>query len=130
MTRLALATLALVLPLAGCAFDGRTDGGSPRHTDNGALAAHRQAVDDAMTPEVVEPLDGAAGAGGSAGAPVPTPRLGTVAQGEAAAPNSGALATPPVPTTDGGRAPAGTTTGNTAPTGQPTGQPSAQPAGQ
>jgi hypothetical protein len=121
MPRPALAALALagsaLLPLAGCTFEHRTDGGSPLHTDNGAVAAHRQSVEEALTPEVVEPLDGAVATTGG-GAPVPTPRLGTAAQGEAAAPNSGALATPPAQTTTGGRAPAGTTTGNTAPAGQ------------
>ena len=102
-----LAALAL-LSLAGCMVDGRTDGGSPRHDDNGAAAAHRDAVESAVTPDLaVEPLDGAPAA--ATGAPVPTPRLGTAAQGETAAPNSGALATPAAPTTMGGATPAGTT---------------------
>ncbi len=110
MTRLAAFALLLTAGglLAGCTFENRTDGGSPRHTDNGALEAHREAVESAGTRMIAEPLgDGAALAPAS---PVPTPRLGTVAQGEAAAPNSGAMATPPAPTTSGAATPAGTTT--------------------
>ncbi len=102
-----LAALALLLPFAGCTFEGRTDGGSPRHTDNGGAEAHRMAVEDAAAADiVVEPLGGAPAA---STAPVPTPRLGTAAQGEAAVPNSGALATPAAPATMGGATPAGTT---------------------
>ncbi len=109
MTRLAAFALLLTAGglLAGCTFEHRIDGGSPLHTDNGALEAHREAVEAAGTRLVTEPLvDGPMPA---PAATVPTPRLGTVAQGEAAAPNSGAMATPPTPTTSGAATPAGTT---------------------
>ena len=92
-----LAAFALLLTaggtLAGCTFERRTDGGSPRHTDNGALEEHREAVEAAGTQIVAQPLtDGAAPA---PSAPVPTPRLGTVAQGEGATPTAGVMAAPP-----------------------------------
>lgn len=92
---LRLASLVLVAALSGCTLEHRIDGGSPIHADNGAQAAHRDAVDGAARRDLVEPLSsepgassfGAANAGtalsGAAGAPVPTPRLGTVAQGNA-----------------------------------------------
>ncbi|HEX8297536.1 MAG TPA: hypothetical protein VF594_00130 [Rubricoccaceae bacterium] len=106
-----LAPLVLLATLAGCTFEGRTDGGSPLHTDNGAEAAHRDAVDASSRRDVVEPLGGTAGASsagadnagtalsGGTAAPVPTPRLGTVAQGdatpEAGGMNAGPIQTPP-----------------------------------
>lgn len=138
MPRFVLIALAGLLPFAGCTFEGRTDGGSPRHDDNGALQAHRQAVADAVTPEVVEPLD--SGPAAPSAAPVPTPRMdtandagGITREAGSAAPGtagsavgggagdqqravvggrSGALATPPVPVPGGGQAPAGSTTGS------------------
>lgn len=138
MTRLAL--LALLLPLAGCVVGDRTDGGNPRHADNGALEAHRQSVADALTPEVVEPL--ASGPATPSGAPVPTPQMdtandagGITREAGSAAPGtagsavgggggdqqraviggrSGASATPPVPLPGGGQAPAGSTTNSRA----------------
>lgn len=109
MLRSAFFCLAL-LSLSSCRFEDRIDGGSPNHTDNGALEAHREAVEAAVSPEVVEPLGEAPA---YSAAPVPTPQMGTAAQGEGAAPNSGALATPPVPVPGGGQTPAGTRTGNT-----------------
>ena len=80
MTRSALAVLALLL-VSGCTWEGRPDGGSARHTDNGALEAHREAVAEQTAPEVVEPLGEAAPA-----TPVPTPSMGTVSQSAAGAP--------------------------------------------
>ena len=117
---LRLAPLVLAAALSGCTLEHRTDGGSPIHADNGAQAAPRDAVDGAARRDLVEPLSsepgassfGAANAGtapsgasAGAGAPVPTPRLGTVAQGNATpAPgspgatggmNAGAIQAPP-----------------------------------
>ncbi len=88
-----LATLAAG-SLAGCTFDGRTDGGSPLHNDNGALEAHRDAVADANDQMVTEPLSDAPVPSAS---PVPMPRMGTASSGPApAAP--GAMASPAAPT--------------------------------
>ena len=108
---LRLAPLVLVVALSGCTFEHRTDGASPIHMENGAQAAHRDAVDNAGRRDVVEPLGSTSGASsfgaenagsalsGSATAPVPTPRLGTVAQGdatpEAGGMNAGPIQTPP-----------------------------------
>lgn len=112
MLRSALVCLAL-LSLSACTFEGRTDGGDPLHTDNGALEAHREAVSAAVNPEIIEPLGDAPAYNA---APVPTPQSGTAYQNENApqpensAANSGALATPPVPVPGGGQTPAGTRT--------------------
>ena len=114
MLRSALLCFAL-LSLSACLFEDRVDGGSPTHSDNGALEAHREAVEAAINPEVIEPLGDAPA---YSAAPVPTPQPGTAYQNENApqqensAANSGALATPPVPVPGGGQTPAGTRTGN------------------
>ena len=89
-----LATLAGGLLASGCTFEGRTDGGSPRHTDNGALEAHREAVADANDQPVTEPLTDAPA---TSATPVPTPRMGTVSDGPAPA-EPGAMAPPDAPT--------------------------------
>ena len=92
---LRLLPLALLVALAaGCTFEGRTDGGSARHTDNGALEAHRDAVAAASEQVVTEPLGGAPAASAT---PVPTPRMGTVSDGPAPA-EPGAMASPAAPT--------------------------------
>ncbi len=90
-----LLPLALLVTLAvGCTVEGRTDGGSPRHADNGALEAHRDAVADADNQMVTEPLTDAPAASAT---PVPTPRMGTVSTGPAPA-EPGAMASPAAPT--------------------------------
>ncbi|HEX9951740.1 MAG TPA: hypothetical protein VGB53_08230 [Rubricoccaceae bacterium] len=110
---LRLAPLVLAAALSGCMFEHRPDGGSPIHDDNGARAAHRDAVDNADRRDLVEPLGstsgassfGAANAGtalsGGASAPVPTPRLGTVAEGDAT-PETGGMNAGPIQTPPGG----------------------------
>lgn len=99
MPRLTLALLAALLPLGGCTFDGRTDGGSAMHADNGALAGHRDAVDAAASPEAIDPLGSA-----PPEAPVPTPRLGTVA-------NDGSTVSPDMSPTEAALTPGGSTPG-------------------